>query len=382
MPSAAPQPQLRKRTSIRERLKAWQKPPQPLELVAEESKPRFVYEPKHAAADFSRLAVSPLSHPVQRLPSPTHGLAEDDPRTLAPRASQSRSRHGDNDRVGSPRDEQSEKWHTGSAADRHSYTLVEEPSQVSNAPMQFPVNGRPDAWCPNVQSAAPGKEKSTPAVGRPLSDYELFIARAEAEERARREQVLRSISQRSAAAYSANRVKPDPHRQFVAVASSSSAERSHRRPQRHNGNSSRYVLTNGSGRGREQKPKPPSQQTEQQHQQRRDGHNMKGHARQLSWAPSYATSGSAAAEELVERMKSPALPWQQSEPQPRRPPEPAAGRHPAVCGLVDEDLNRAREYQPQPPRTLRRQASLTQRIAQYIRPPKTSAVRPVETLVE
>ncbi|KAK4098139.1 hypothetical protein N658DRAFT_518196 [Parathielavia hyrcaniae] len=407
MAGVVAEPRLKTRSSVRERLKAWQKPPQTvtLQFVAEESssKPRFVYQPKHAAADFSRLPVSPSSAAArQRLPSPTQGLlAEDDPQTLAPRAStQSRSGHRDEDRAGSPRDEQSERWRAGSsAADRHSYTLVEEPFQAPNSPAHAPARSRPGTWS-QPAPPPPANERSPPSssVARPLSDFELFMARAEAEERAWREQVLRSTSipQRSAAAaaaaYPANRgVWADPHRQFVpppVASSSAAAERSHQRPQRHHhhpGGGSRHRVVasgsgSGSGRERERMSQPPPQQQQgpgQDQQQGRDGHNnvnnVKAHGRHWSWA----------AETVVERQKAPvvARPSQQQRPeppQPRRTPEPVRGN--------EEDLDRARESQPQPQpqpaRALRRQASLTQRIAQYIRPGKSSAVRPIETLVE
>jgi hypothetical protein len=367
MPSATPQtqPQLKKKASFRERLKAWQKPPQPLELVAEESKPRFVYEPRHAAADFSRLAVSPLSPSRQRLASPMQRLADDDA-TFVRRTSQSRSRHGDENRVKSPRDEQSDKGHSRSGANRHSYTLVEDPFHDSNAAAHVPIQNQPVTWSLGAQPATLKEEQPPrPSAAQPLSDYELFIARAEAEERARHEQVLRSISQRSAA-YSAGRVKPDPHRQFATTAGSSSAERSHR-PTRHDSGSRRYV----PGSGREEQPPPPPQKPspeQQQQQQRQGGHQRRGggggHARQSSWAPSYTTTGGSAAERVLEGSKSPAShPQPQPQQQQRQPPPPE-------IGIV-------------PPRTLRRQASLTQRIAQYIRPPKESRVKgPVEALVE
>jgi hypothetical protein len=357
MPSATPQPQLKKKASFRERLKAWQKPPpQPLELVAEESKPRFVYEPRHAAADFSRLAVSPLSPSRQRLASPMQGLAENDA-AFVPRTSQSRPRHGDESRVRLPRDEQTEKRHSRSGANRHSYTLVEDPFQNPNAAAHIPVHHQPVVWSLGAHSSTPREEEpAAPPAAQPLSDYELFIARAEAEERERREQVLRSISQRSAA-YSASRVKPDPHRQFATPVGSPPAERSHR-PQRHD-SGSRYIL---GGSGREQQPPTPPLHKHAPEQQRREGRQGggAGHARQSSWAPSYATSGSAT----------------------RSPVSPPQAQVPPGNSVQEDPGGRAREYQPQPPRTLRRQASLTQRIAQYIRPPKESRMRAAETLVE
>lgn len=205
-----------------------------------------------------------------------------------------------------------------------------------------------------------------PPTTQPLSDFELFLARAEAEDRERREQILRSISQRSAA-YAANRVRPDPHRQFAAVVPSEAekttkgpADRNERPAQRNS--KTRYALA----------PRASTEAQQQQHpqreEQRRDG-GRKSHGRRPSWAASYTTDSSTGE-------KGPVMlpPKRQVRPLPE-PPKPVQ------ADRVVEDTDRAREYQPQPPRTLRRQASLTQRLVQYIRPPKTTA-RPIETLIE
>jgi hypothetical protein len=362
MPSATPQPQLKKKASFKDRLKAWQKPPQPLEIVAEELKPRFVYEPTHAAADFSRLAVSPLSPSRQRLP-PAMQIGPGEEAPAVPRNGQRRPRHGDEPCERPPHDEEPTRRHSRSGANRHSYTLAEDPFQASNAAAHVPVNTQPVAWTPGTQAVPSRREERTPPPSQPPSDFELFIARAEAEDRERREQVLRSMSQRSAA-YPANRVRPDPHRQFAAAASSSAgrtAERSDGSGQRTSG--TRYVL--GSGGGVEQQP--------QRHERRQEGRTG-GHARQSSWAASYATTSGSATGNGLEKKASPPAPAQRREvadPQQQK----------TIAYGVDDEFGPGREYQPQPPRTLRRQASLTQRIVQYIRPPKTAG-RHVGTLVE
>jgi hypothetical protein len=368
MPSATPQPQLRKKASFRDRLKAWQKPPQPLEIVTEELKPRFVYEPTHAAADFSRLAVSPLSPTKPRLPSTaTHTPPERDAsapaRNKQPQGPQ--PGHGDE-----PRDDEPTRRHSRPSVNRHSSTLVEDPFQASNTAAHVPVSSRPVAWSPGEQASSARREPPPPPSSpQPLSDFEVFLARAEAEDRERREQVLRSISQRSAA-YAANRVRPDPHRQF-AVAGSPTAEKiskgsveKNERPAQRN-SKTRYALAPRASTEAQQQQPP-----EREEQRRRDS-GRKSHARQSSWAASY-TTGSSAGE------KGPVLlpPKRQARPLPE-PPKPVR------ADVVGKETERPRDYQPQPqpPRTLRRQASLTQRLVQYIRPPKTAA-RPIETLVE
>ncbi|SPQ23994.1 da15c394-ba21-49a8-9794-297ea90a932c [Thermothielavioides terrestris] len=337
MPSATPQPQLKKKASFRDRLKAWQKPPQPLEVLAEESKPRFVYEPKHAAADFSRLAVSPLSPTRQRLPAAMWPV-EDDTVEATGRIPQRRD--------STPR------------VRRHSYALAEEPFHAANGAAHVPVASRPVAWSPAADRAAQGGHDQT---SQPLSDYELFIARAEAEDRERRERVLRSISQRSPPS-----VRPDPHRQFATAAGSSSVDRS-------SGTSnsrSRFVLSGGSADTPTAQPHQPQQQ------------HHRGHGRRSSWDPEYVTTGaSVGAEKVSEKTRSSPAPQPQQRPQrqaqPRRLPEPAQNLgQPAVYGVGADFGNTS-----PPPRTLRRQASLTKRIAEYIRPPKT-AMRQIETLVE
>ncbi|KAH6631341.1 hypothetical protein F5144DRAFT_215280 [Chaetomium tenue] len=354
MPSATPQPQLKKKASFRDRLKAWQKPLQPLEIVTEELKPRFVYEPTHAAADFSRLAVSPLSPTKPRLPPAATYTAPEKDSSTAVRNKQPLPVYRDE-----VRDDEPTRRHSRSSVNRHSYTLVEDPFQASNAAAHVPVNPRPVAWSPGEPASSTRAEPPPPPPAQPLSDFELFLARAEAEDREKREQLLRSISQRSTA-YAANRVRPDPHRQFAAVVPSTTEKTAKRpvekgeRPAQYNSKTRHALVPRASTEAEQQQP--------QNRQQRQDS-GRKGHARKSSWAASY-TTGSSAGE------KGPVIlpPKRQARPLPE-PPQPAR-----AAGAGEE-------YQPQPPRTLRRQASLMQRLVQYIRPPKTGS-RPIETLVE
>ncbi|KAG7288298.1 hypothetical protein NEMBOFW57_007829 [Staphylotrichum longicolle] len=360
MPSVTPQqPQLQRKASLRDRLKAWQKPPRPLEILTEEAKPRFVYEPKHAATDFSRLAVSPLSPSAQRLPPAMQALADDN-KPAARRVSQRRR----------PREEEPTNRHSTPRPEHDSAMPVEDPFQDPGATEHAPGDSGTTASSPGLQSAAEREEESSSASPQQPSDFELFIARAEAEERERRAQVLRTISQRSEA-YAAGRVKPDPHRQFAV--GSPLAERSDSwAQQRHSG--SRYVLASSSR----------DEQQPQRHERRQEGPGRRGHARQSSWAPSYAT-GSSAAEKILERIKSPALkPQPKPQIQAAAPPKRTSGTPPPVQPIiygVDKDFKGGRDYQPEAPRALRRRASVTQRLVEYIRPTKT-AVQHVETVVE
>jgi hypothetical protein len=357
MPSATPttpQSQLQKRASLRDRLKAWQKPPPPLEIVTEESRPHLAYEPKHAAADFSRMVVSPSSPTRQRLPLPTQPLLEDC-MPVAPRPRR-RSTHQDEDRK-PQQTERRTRRHSKPGANRHSYPLGADLFQTSNTAAHSPVSSQPLAWGQSASSSATrGEEQQSTTPLEALSDYELFIARAEAQDRERREQVLRSISQRSAA-HSANRVRANPHRQFAAaVTGSSPPERSDRSQQQ---SSWRHVLGGSSA--------SPQKQQEQQKQpppleHKPSARKGRSHARQSSWTPSYATDGSGAAKNVLDGSMSP----------------PQAQAHPVVYG-IDAEFNGAGQYQARK-RSLRRQSSLSQRIVEYIRP--KAAPRLVGTLVE
>lgn len=374
MPSATPQPPLKKKASFRDRLKAWQRPPPDLDTAAEEDagQPRFVYEPRHAATDFERLAVSPLSPTARPRPRPMQTLAEEN--TAQP-SSQPRERNDDRGHTVPQRSEDdSKRRHSRSSGrggnKRHSYTVVEDPFKASQAAAQVPVNPWPVAYVPGVhaRTAAATAEceefrSSSTSPRPPLSDYELFIARAEAEDRERREQILRSISQRS---YStAPQVNPDPHRQYASVMTggSSSGETGDWSRRK----SARYVLAGATEHLSLQEQQPPPEQQREKRANRRTGHT-----RHASWDP-----GSTVDEKTLERKKSP-VSRQQQERQPKPPPSEArhhTANRPVIYG-VDENFNAA----GQPLRTLRRQSSLTQRIVEYIRPPKM--VRPVETLVE
>ncbi|KAL2167426.1 hypothetical protein VTG60DRAFT_1332 [Thermothelomyces hinnuleus] len=344
MPSATPQSQLKKKASFRDRLKAWQKPPQPLEIVAEEPKPRFVYTPTHAAADFSRLAVSPLSPSGHRFP-PDH------------------RKPSQGGVFGKEVEEESPRRHSRPGANHHPDISTEYTYPSANIAARVPVNTQPPVLVPEEAQAQGDQDPAPPS--EPLSDYELFIARAEAEDRKWREQILQSITQRATAASSTNRVRPNPHQQFATAVVSSPAGRSVEKgsdksvPPRKN--SSRHHHATSSANGPEQRP------------QRQD---------QVQRRPSLAQGSTASGTPVAENATSkkrlsssrPLAPVQQSWP-PGSPQLTAP--HGATGGFIP-----APEHKDPPPRTLRRQASLTQRIAQYIKPAKTVDNRRVEPLVE
>ncbi|KAM7213825.1 hypothetical protein V8F06_010821 [Rhypophila decipiens] len=337
------QPRLRKKASFRDRLKSWQKPGQA--TVTKTAAPfndqpkRFVYQPQHAAADFSRMAISPAAAPAPRKYAK---LSFDEDSTLSP------SQKDDSMRVDA-RDFTLQRSRSGA---RRSYKMVEDPWMASQAAAHVPIGTlasrslstknrtresplQPDAMdAPLIE-----KQEKSPAQKEALSDFERFLAQAEAEDRAQREQILRSFSHHSTyQPSSANYVKPNPHRQFVTVGGgnmsgttagpglvSTGGSRSSR------GGSQRTSGQYALSAGREEQPFRP------------------GHRKQTSWTPSFGAGSSntwGPPPMLASRARRP------QSPQPQ-----------TVVYGVDESFN-----QPEPVRTLRRKASITQRIADYIKP--------------
>ncbi len=364
MPSATPQPQLQRRASFRDRLhlKGWQKARPPAE-----STPRTVYVPKHAAADFSRMPVSPLGASRPRQPTPMPTLTEDGTPAGPPLNGQARPPHSDEAARSRPqRDEESSAnrhYRSHSGPELNSYPVIDNPMHASTAAVHIPINSQPTAWSTQPPAAPPS---------HPPSDYEIFLARAEAEER---EQYLRSVYQRSAAyAYSSSHVMPDPHRQFATpgtaggAGSSAAADRVHRRS--NSGN--RHVLNGDNG--------------ERQRQQDAAAAARNRAAARASWTPSYGTGGSQ--NEKAPEGKKLAVPARQAKTQPVQPrqlplKQQTQTQRVSVDG-GDEGVRRSREYKPPatPPASggLRRQGSFKKRFVEYIRPPKT--VWPVQTVVE
>ncbi|KAL2255937.1 hypothetical protein VTK26DRAFT_2454 [Humicola hyalothermophila] len=355
MPSATPQPPLKKKTSFRDRLKAWQRAPPDSDTAADETagQPRFVYEPRHAAADFERLAVPPLSPAARPRHRPMQTLTEEHT-ALPPDRTQPRTSERGHTIPGLCEEDStgrySRSFGVGGTRKRHSYTAVENPPKASQATAHGPGSTWPMTYAPGAQprtaTVGTGTEDSKPASTSPtapLSDYELFIARAEAEDRAYREQILQSISHNSPG------VKPDPHRQYASAAAtrSYSADMSDRSRR----NSDRYVLSGGDQH---------LQQQQDREENRTDSTRRIGHTRHASWSPRDTADGKA-------------VEWEKS-------PVPRQRRNQTAYQPITYSADRTPHFGPQPSRTLRKQASFTQRIAEYIRPPKIA--RPVETLIE
>ncbi|KAK3361279.1 hypothetical protein B0T24DRAFT_118944 [Lasiosphaeria ovina] len=386
-----PTPGLKKRASFRDRIRSWQKIPSgSLSPSPEESKSQFVYTPRHAAADFERLVVSPTSSPPRRtlsearsaIPSPENNadvlvrprrsppllqtLEETEVGAPALRT-QSRSKRREKESPkAAPRAElragknASPPRHSRSRPSRDSYTIAEhawEALQVQSPMQQAAAAARRLPRAPSPEPHVLDTRTSTTAAAgvvgyepephpdtdaAPSSDYESFLARAQAEDRAHREQILRSISQRSAV------LKPSPHLQYASARSSAdiSAGSTAVAGQTPPGGESRSKSSRGGGSRRDSGHFALGGGDEQQPFRR-------GHAKRASWAPSFDASGYEAEKALEKKGTS----TRQAQP-------------PIVMGVDDafqRPGSRMGESQ-QPARTLRRQGSITQRIAEYIRP--------------
>jgi hypothetical protein len=258
-------------------------------------------------------------------------LAEDGSQAV-PQDVPRRSVQVDDARSKALRDEESSRRHSRSRSEPNSYTPVNDPLQAATAAAHIPITTRPVIWSAGVQPSDDDAAAAAPSSHTP-SDYEIFLARAEAEER---EKFLRSVYQRSAAyAYSSSHVKPDPHRQFAGGSSPAPAERSDRR-----NSGSRFVF-DGAEEGRP-----------------RDRN---------SWVPSY-TTGRSSMDKGREEKKLAVPARRRAKTQP-------------IAEGVGVEPKRSREDQRPTPGTLRRQASFKQRFVEYIRPSKAVASS-VQTVVE
>lgn len=216
-------------------------------------RPSFVYVPTHAASDFSRISVSPRAPPKHQGPYsydeqgvPSHRVAAlhtitadssedghvvalkrhqpalqtlaEDETTHATRQLQTPPRTSHAEEVTQPQSPSAAKQKSPRSP-RHSNTPIPSPPRgtyqagtSTTAPDESPAQGSQergdDMPTPNItaeaehgsQQQAMGPEPQVaaqPAVpetkNEPLSDYELFIARAEAEDRAYRERFLRDL---------------------------------------------------------------------------------------------------------------------------------------------------------------------------------------------
>ncbi|KAK4466260.1 hypothetical protein QBC42DRAFT_293605 [Cladorrhinum samala] len=371
-------PTLKKKPSLRDRLKSsWHKPstPAPTLEAIEEPKPRFVYQPKHAAADFSRMSVTParpqnepwrpatMKPQIVNIERPAVRHSQSQSSRRPENASRATSNASQPAYDVAPR-RPSRASHEPSATPRRlSYQYPEDPFLASNAAVHIPVNQYPISWIPGEageqqlaalrdtdrqQQYGPQQHPAVvPAPPRrePQTDYEKFLAKALAEERERNDRVLRTMSQRSQAA-ALNRVPANPHLQYAAPTSSSngmSAATTAVGGRTSNGASRSSVGGNGSNhRNSFHEGAIPAYQMKAK-LVRIEPHQK--HTRNSSWAASNTSDRDA--EKRLERGGI-------SSVQVYDVNENAAPK-------TSTDSN---------DKTLRRQVSIGQRISEYIRPPR------------
>lgn len=185
------QPQLKHRTSLRDKLRVWPKPVSILDTLPdnEKERPHHIYRPKHAAADFSRLTITP--------PSSLHH--ETRPCATASEASQ-----------------------TSRSQTRRAYRRLESTNPLAEMRFRGRRRDMESTSSPQVQSTRPHQPRHLPqTVTRPvpLTDYDLFLAQAELEETAHQDLLRAMGAQLDDNLH--DLVRPDPHQQFASVSPTS-----------------------------------------------------------------------------------------------------------------------------------------------------------------
>ncbi|EGO58699.1 hypothetical protein NEUTE1DRAFT_116231 [Neurospora tetrasperma FGSC 2508] len=311
------QPQVRRRTSLHDKLKIWQKPLPLLDTVPdnEAERPRSSYRPKHAAADFSRLTTTP---PPSILNVCRPQITESETSQISP--SQTRRAY----RRPESANPLAEMRFRGQRRDMASAFLQQEHSKLAHPPRQPP---------------------QTVKRSVPLTDYELFLARAELEERAHRDLLQTMNAQLHDSLH--DLIRPDPHQQFASLSPTRLSAGSTAVP-----GISRTTTGNKSRESR------------------------------TSWAPSSAT-GNTVAEIVASQQHEESLGAQPHHVSSNRQSLPDAKSHSVVLNGVKASIHRSgtvgrisddgHAQQPRAP-TLKRQASFAQKIAEYIRPPRRDAM--------
>lgn len=306
------QPQLRRRASLRDKLRVWQKPTSVLDTVPdnEEERPRCVYQPKHAAADFSQLTITPP-------PSITYDRR--------------------------PCMSESETSQISRPQTRQTWRAHRRPESANPlAEMRFRGQQRDMATASSQQGHLysfhwPSQPSWTPKRRVPLTDYELFLAQAELEERAHQE-LLKTME-----AQLQDLVRPDPHQQFVTLSPTSLSAGS--------------TAVAGTSRSRTTT-------------------GNKSRASRNSWAASHATGGTMAEGNGPQRHKgTPGTQHRHVSPDEKGHTLVSDGVKASIhtSGTVRGHPDNSHVQQPRAP-TLKRQASVAQKIAEYIRPPRPDAM--------
>ncbi|KAK5652856.1 hypothetical protein OQA88_9522 [Cercophora sp. LCS_1] len=256
MPEGNSEPVVKKKPSFIERLKLKTKRSVDTTLSTEDlmPKPRVVYQPQHAASDFSRVTVSPHIPPRgsstavkggskaarSRRLDPTRESAAtarqpklDEPKPekrtqeILPRPGHKSARSAEEPSRSYPLPPQSS--YSNPEARRRQYAMRDQPERrpVPAEELLIDINPANTASRAGEETALPMKRplpiqplapaplitRSEPTSARgPPSDFEIFLAQAEANDRAQRRLAWKTLQQRS---IGAPIVRPNPHRQYA-----------------------------------------------------------------------------------------------------------------------------------------------------------------------
>jgi len=310
--SSSDPPMLSRRPSLRARLR-FRAPSNPQAEV--QATPRTIYVPTHAAADFSRMAVSPRyvngldgneTLPGRRLEpiKSTEDLVEDVIKGARPLP---------------PLDDREELLKGSPAAAFEAKTPLEAHQAENTRPSRRSLDG------PHETAAAQGAEHQD--GGQSPSDFQLFLAQAEAEDRAQRIQIWRSLS-------SASRGPPLNQYQPPPLDGIPEAE-----------------PRIGNGAAAVSRPK-------------RDNSYAARYGKRATWDSAY--SGNYMFNGAAPKPSGLGSRTRASSDMPGSgPPAAANARTPGFVG-ASSGIN----YDSRQPRDLTRQSSLVKKVADYIRPPR------------
>lgn len=369
-----PSPTLKKRASIRDRFRSLAKDtPSP---APEPEKQRTVYVPSHAAADFSRLAVSPrpvsrqqqrysydkpraLSQPATEQPNPIAALHLSDNEPQRPADPRHYSQRGletldeiesvrvqgqigqrvpeiDAPQLESPLDN-SRQQRQGQAA----ISDFSGPSSNNTVSLIAHVSETP-----KHDQAGAAQEKGR----QQLSDYELFLARAEERERTHREHLLRTLSQRQYPRPEPEIIPYQPRNSATYTADSAVVAEAVGHPRK--GRTS--VLDSGIGSRSSSHLQTEEPAAAAAHV---SGTWERGHRKRGSWTPSFGAGGRDV-ERRLEREGADVVPEE----------ETFHGGTYTTLHRNNTSSYADRSYAAQQPMTLKRQTSIKQKLGAYIKP--------------
>lgn len=374
-----PPPMLKKRASIRDRFRSLAKDAPDPTPTSRPEKQRVPYVPTHAAADFSRMAVAP--RPMSRQ---QQLQSSDGPRTFPQRTAEPlipAAAHPAEEELQSPEGPRH-------LSQRALETLDEnEPVQVTSAQRQSgqhvpdvdaPLSaaalknsrqqheGRSDAVGPlsNPPTSPPARvhELQESRSEQELSDYELFLARAEERERSHREHLLRTLSQRQYP-------RPEPEanqyhpRNSATYTADSAVVAEASGPLRKGWEGRMSGLDSGIGSKTSSQQGEGSKLQSEEPPARVSNTWERGHRKRASWTPSFGAGGGRDAERRLER-GSDAVP----ELDEGHRVEDAHLDTYITSPRNSASASAERGYAAQQPRTLKRQTSITQKLGSYIKP--------------